>query len=716
MFEPRLDFFDLVQSISTAVDLVDRRLYHHHVRVAYIATSLCRVGYLNRKQENDVLVASLLHDIGAIHKDERLEFLKFNVGNVHKHAEIGYQLLKDFDLFEDPAAIIRFHHVPWEEGHGDCFFNQRVPLASHLLHLADRVDVLIDHHAGIYHQRPKIIQKIKEHTPSLFHPGVSGWFSRLAQRDEFWLDLASPNLPAILKTQVKQYEIELSHDVLASFSHLLSQLVDFQSRFTATHSSGVSATAEYLARLIGFSEKECQKIMVAGFLHDIGKLAIPTEILEKNGMLTEEEYDTIKSHSYHTAQILAPMKGIDEIVQWCSYHHERANGNGYPFRIVGANLSLAAGVLAAADIFTAVTEDRPYRKGIGKDGVLKIFHSLVEKGHLDNRVVRVLLEDYDAINAYRTKAQFFATQEYRKFLDRIEVFAQWVETRSPELLELESLDRGDILFHPTMICGELLSERILHVCHHLNAEKPIPLDDRLATNYRINGVLDLLERAFGNILNLLSDQAGATNGISLTNHEEGPYQCFVFSCNPSGTNTSWPHSSSPDEETPDLTTWAEKQRWQLRYAEKIIQIHQGSLDWVAQDGIVTSAHIRLPSIEPKVLIIDDDPVFLHLLDKKLESLGLSVMQAQDGETALQQLEKTLPHLILCDANLPGMDGFQIIAQLKERKSTSRIPIIMITADESIHTRSHAFQIGADDFITKPINPYDFSPRVMRFFG
>ena len=420
--DTKINLFDLVSAITNALDLVEPELVRHHYRVAFIGGSLCRVGHLSRKQESEVLIAGMLHDIGATTISEKFESVEFYLENPYRHSEVGYALLKDFDLFEDVAHIIRFHHVKWRDGVGEQFYGQDVPYESHIVHLADRVDALVSGATDLIAEKGAIVEKIKDHAGAMFHPRIVSWFETLSKKEEFWLDLTSLHLPAFLDRRIKKYEIELTQDVLASFSYLISQLVDFRSRFTSTHSSGVSATAEYIARMIGFSEKECQKLMAAGFLHDVGKLAISNDILEKPGKLTTVEFEIIKSHSYHTARILEPIRGIEEIVDWCSLHHEKLNGTGYPYREVGANIPLAAIILTVSDIFTALTEDRPYRSGLSQEKVLKIMHEMIDSGALDNRVVQILVQNYEEINNHRHNSQVYAIGNYRRFLENINKF------------------------------------------------------------------------------------------------------------------------------------------------------------------------------------------------------------------------------------------------------------------------------------------------------
>jgi HD-GYP domain-containing protein (c-di-GMP phosphodiesterase class II) len=238
----------------------------------------------------------------------------------------------------------------------------------------------------------------------------------LAPKEYFWLGVVSPSIDSILSNRVKLATIDLSIEDLLSLTKLFSHIIDFRSRFTATHSSGVAASAEALARFAGFSERECKMMRIAGYLHDLGKLAVPTEILEKPAKLTEEEFNVIRSHTFHTYRCLEPIGGLDLINTWASFHHERIDGTGYPFHHKGQDLSLGSRIMAVADVFTAITEDRPYRKGMTRDRALQLLRQMVENTALDSHIVSLLGLHFDEINSLRVAAQDVSFEEYQRFL------------------------------------------------------------------------------------------------------------------------------------------------------------------------------------------------------------------------------------------------------------------------------------------------------------
>jgi HD-GYP domain-containing protein (c-di-GMP phosphodiesterase class II) len=200
---------------------------------------------------------------------------------------------------------------------------------------------------------------------------------------------------------------------------LIRRIIDFRSPFTATHSSGVSATSECLGRLAGLGDHECFELKVAGFLHDLGKLAIPTEILEKPGKLTDEEFNIMRGHTFYTFRALEPIEDLHQINQYGSYHHERLDGTGYPFRLSHKDLPLGSKLLAVADVFTALTEDRPYRKGMSNEQSLIILEKMGENNKLDAKIVKLVRDNFAEINRIRISAQTQSRREYREFLSQI---------------------------------------------------------------------------------------------------------------------------------------------------------------------------------------------------------------------------------------------------------------------------------------------------------
>ncbi|MCK5036471.1 MAG: response regulator [Candidatus Sabulitectum sp.] len=154
----------------------------------------------------------------------------------------------------------------------------------------------------------------------------------------------------------------------------LAQAVDAKDRYTNDHSRNVTAYTLALADKLGIRHQERKDLWNAALLHDIGKIAIPDGILNKPGKLTNEEYETIKTHPVKGCSILEPIKAFRSLLPAIRFHHERFDGKGYPDGLAGENIPLPARILTVADSFDAMTSSRVYRKSPGVEFALKQLH------------------------------------------------------------------------------------------------------------------------------------------------------------------------------------------------------------------------------------------------------------------------------------------------------------------------------------------------------
>ena len=184
------------------------------------------------------------------------------------------------------------------------------------------------------------------------------------------------------------------------------------------HSAGVAASAVELAILSGMSDDECKMMKIAGHLHDIGKLKVPRAILEKPGRLTNEEFNIIKEHPYYTRLNMMNVEGFGEIANWAGFHHEKLNGKGYPFHLGASDLDTGSRIMAVADIFSAVTEERPYRKGMDRKEAMKALAENVHSGGIDGDLVALLNEHYEIINMSREEASRREGARYYESIQR----------------------------------------------------------------------------------------------------------------------------------------------------------------------------------------------------------------------------------------------------------------------------------------------------------
>lgn len=410
----RINTFDLLMCFSAALDLISPLVSTHQIRVAYIALKIAKEYKLPKEKLNQIVIAASIHDLGATTVQERNEIIKPNFESDGRHELVGYNYIKG-SIFHDVSDIVKHHHRKWNNG----LEKEEIPLESFLLHLADRIEVAIDKESYILHQREKITEEIVEKSGTWFVPELVAAFERLSKNESFWLSITSSNIIDILRKEAKLSKMYLNVDELYSVTKWFSNIIDFRSRFTSVHSRGVAASAAAIATVMNLSKDEVKTIEIAGFVHDLGKLAVSNFILEKNGKLDKIEYNIIKSHTFHTYNILSRIKSLKTISEYGAYHHEKLDGTGYPFHIKARNMKLGSRIMAVADMFTAIAEDRPYRLAMTKEEIVSLIQPRGDDKCFDSKVVKVFLDNYEYIDKQRRKAQEDAKLEYEKFWSQI---------------------------------------------------------------------------------------------------------------------------------------------------------------------------------------------------------------------------------------------------------------------------------------------------------
>jgi putative nucleotidyltransferase with HDIG domain len=428
-------YYDISNLISGIADLstyFNADLRGHSFRVALISAYIgSKISYSESFLKN-LFLAALFHDIGILFFEEKEQeklLLQDNAGNklVHLHAYIGYELFKNYPYFRKVAKIIREHHKNYREFLAS---KETIPFSSQIIFLADRIDIFVKQRlqntGNLIDVLPKLKEKLLSESSKTFHPLIVNIFlNHFHDKEAFWFTIYTDE--EFLKREVTNWlenlDFTIPLDNLLTIIDFFGYLIDFKSPFTATHSSSVAQTATHLASLLGFSSEELRKMEIAGFLHDIGKIMIPTEILEKPARLTKEEFFIMKSHVFYTYTILTRFLTDQDIIKWASYHHEKLNGNGYPFKLKGNKIPLGSRIMAVADIYTALTEDRPYKKGLNPKEALKILYDLTDNNEIDRKIVNILAHNLYSIEKTRKSAQSKALRTYNSLKSVAENFS-----------------------------------------------------------------------------------------------------------------------------------------------------------------------------------------------------------------------------------------------------------------------------------------------------
>ncbi len=394
-----IDLTEVTYALSDALDLVGVKVVQHGKRVAFMALECGRACGWGDDDLVDLFHASLLHDCGvsstAVHWKlvTRLEWEE-----EAEHCATGYELLRGFAPFARLAQMILYHHTHWNAG-DHASIPADIALLSNCIHLADRTDALMLQHRGsdLLLDRGKIQDAVAGLSGTFFSPQLVDGFLRASAPEAFWLTLEPHHLDSFMQEQLgKVRGREISFDQLKELARIFAKIVDAKSRFTAEHSAGVARLARFLGERSGLSQQECELLEVAGLVHDLGKLRVPDSILDKPAPLDEREFATIERHAFETYQILKRITVLREAAEWAAFHHEALSGRGYPFHRQGGELSLPARIMAVADVFQALAQNRPYRQSLPKEQILKELEAMARRGKLDPALVALVAANLDA--------------------------------------------------------------------------------------------------------------------------------------------------------------------------------------------------------------------------------------------------------------------------------------------------------------------------------
>jgi HD-GYP domain-containing protein (c-di-GMP phosphodiesterase class II)/DNA-binding CsgD family transcriptional regulator len=171
-----------------------------------------------------------------------------------------------------------------------------------------------------------------------------------------------------------------------------ADMVDLKSPYTLGHSSGVAQIAVAAARTQGLPDRDVLDLRRAALLHDVGRTAVSSGIWDKPGLLTAAEWESVRLHPYHTERILARSKALAPLMQIAGRHHERQDGSGYHHGASGAEIPTAARLLAAADAYQAMTQERPHRRALSAEEAAETIGSDASAGLLDPDCARAVVE------------------------------------------------------------------------------------------------------------------------------------------------------------------------------------------------------------------------------------------------------------------------------------------------------------------------------------
>jgi HD-GYP domain-containing protein (c-di-GMP phosphodiesterase class II) len=294
----------------------------------------------------------------------------------------GAEIARMLYLSEETAAAIRSLDEHWDgRGQPDGLAGGEIPLLARILCLAQTAEIF--HAAGSVKAARQVARRRRGRW---FDPALVDAFLAICGDRAFWASLEEPDVSHWEPTELV---LRADDERIDRIAEAFARVIDAKSPFTALHSVRVAEIAVGIGGVLGFDPVVRRDLRRAGLLHDIGKLAISNRILDKPGKLTDDEFATVKEHPAYSLRILQRAPCFASIADLAADHHERIDGTGYPRGRGGDELGMPVRVLAVADVYEALTADRPYRGPMPVEKALDIV-SWEVPGRLDRAAFSAL--------------------------------------------------------------------------------------------------------------------------------------------------------------------------------------------------------------------------------------------------------------------------------------------------------------------------------------
>lgn len=286
----------------------------------------------------------------------------------------GADIARQLRFSESVAQGIHSLDEHWNgQGRPEGLAGAAIPLFARIALLAQVVDV-----ANNSGGQATVTAELRQRSGKWFDPALVDAFFTVAASVQFWATLNSPAVEAqVFALEPGGHEAVLDEDYLDDIAEAFGQVVDAKSPFTAGHSARVGLYTALLAESMDVPEARRRWLKRGALLHDVGKLGVSNTILDKPGKLDEAEWAAVKRHAVYTEAILGRIRIFDELARVSAAHHERLDGGGYPRGLKAADIALETRIITTADIFDAITAERPYRGAVPVDKTLAIMAETV---------------------------------------------------------------------------------------------------------------------------------------------------------------------------------------------------------------------------------------------------------------------------------------------------------------------------------------------------
>ncbi|MBI5637932.1 MAG: PAS domain S-box protein [Nitrospinae bacterium] len=286
-----------------------------------------------------------------------------------------------------------------------------------------------------------------------------------------------------------------------------------------------------------------------------------------------------------------------------------------------------------------------------------------------------------------------------------------------DLLTISRFKTGQLKLNKQFFDARYLGAKMAADYSHLARQKGIKMENAIPENSRIYGDKTLLAEAVQNLVTNAIKFCSSGDRITISLAAESPSTVCVRDTGPGIQPDLLKHIFDYDKKTSTPGTAGEiGTGFGLPLVKDIIELHGGDLEVDCTPGNGCLFCLKLPHVSPKILLVDDDRNFRYLQILLLKDMNATIIEAENGEEALDMMAAVRPHLIITDIKMPVMDGLELLRNVKGRPDMADIPVIAVSGEFGMEIRDTVFKLGADDFITKKIDKVDFLPRVRRFIG
>ena len=387
---------NILLSITSLLDYMEvdilKEVSNHGRRTAYVSIRIGQRLDFTNEELFDLGTYAILHDIGATESSLVQQESPIDRDLMEKyqdHCRFGQKIFDSFVSLTKQENVILYHHENYD---GSGFFGRsgaEIPLMAQIIALADYLERTF-FATGATYDTQSVVDDITAQSGIRFNPVLVDRLRTLSRSTSFWLDLEAINIEYALHGCFPIIATPIRDDEFIDIARTIAAIVDAKSLFTRLHAAGLGQKALVFAQAYDFDSLRKNRFHIAALLHDIGKLIVPTRILDKPSGLDRKEVEIIKQHPYYTEKSLKLMGLDEEIVRWASNHHEKLNGTGYPKGLSAADLDFESRALSVLDVYQALTEDRPYRPAFKQQDAWSILDRMVDAGELDAEILAIV--------------------------------------------------------------------------------------------------------------------------------------------------------------------------------------------------------------------------------------------------------------------------------------------------------------------------------------